>query len=146
MNNHFSYVPHKYINIWHCCIRTELCRFSGAKIYPGKGIRFVRGDSQVTICFSLSFGLMYRFIWNWMFCLLWCNHIISYEGFCLLFVMILIWGVLFVETYRFSCLLTQNVRGISTTGWSRQSSRGLQCTESSIRRWLFNWNASRMKQ
>ncbi|KAK7380773.1 hypothetical protein VNO78_33292 [Psophocarpus tetragonolobus] len=26
---------------------TELCRFSGAKIYPGKGIRFVRGDSQV---------------------------------------------------------------------------------------------------
>ncbi|MBA0824140.1 hypothetical protein Goarm_020823, partial [Gossypium armourianum] len=27
--------------------RTELCRFSGAKIYPGKGIRFVRGDSQV---------------------------------------------------------------------------------------------------
>ncbi|KAA3455184.1 60S ribosomal protein L24-like [Gossypium australe] len=30
---------------WHA--RTELCRFSGAKIYPGKGIRFVRGDSQV---------------------------------------------------------------------------------------------------
>ncbi|KAJ0083269.1 hypothetical protein Patl1_30422 [Pistacia atlantica] len=29
------------------CIRTELCRFSGAKIYPGKGIRFVRSDSQV---------------------------------------------------------------------------------------------------
>ncbi|KAL5135416.1 60S ribosomal protein L24 [Glycine soja] len=28
-------------------LRTELCRFSGAKIYPGKGIRFVRGDSQV---------------------------------------------------------------------------------------------------
>ncbi|KAG1338220.1 zinc finger protein VAR3, chloroplastic [Cocos nucifera] len=27
--------------------RTELCRFSGAKIYPGKGIRFVRSDSQV---------------------------------------------------------------------------------------------------
>ncbi|RWV92516.1 hypothetical protein GW17_00045099 [Ensete ventricosum] len=26
---------------------TELCRFSGAKIYPGKGIRFVRSDSQV---------------------------------------------------------------------------------------------------
>ncbi|KAL5995007.1 60S ribosomal protein L24A [Asimina triloba] len=26
---------------------TELCRFSGAKIYPGKGIRFVRADSQV---------------------------------------------------------------------------------------------------
>lgn len=28
-------------------IRTELCRFSGAKIYPGRGIRFVRADSQV---------------------------------------------------------------------------------------------------
>ncbi|RLN40861.1 dolichol-phosphate mannosyltransferase subunit 1 [Panicum miliaceum] len=27
--------------------RTELCRFSGAKIYPGKGIRFIRADSQV---------------------------------------------------------------------------------------------------
>ncbi|KAK8553889.1 hypothetical protein V6N13_072820 [Hibiscus sabdariffa] len=26
--------------------RTELCRFSGAKIYPGKGIRFVRSDSS----------------------------------------------------------------------------------------------------
>ncbi|CAN6480735.1 unnamed protein product [Victoria cruziana] len=26
---------------------TELCRFSGAKIYPGKGIRFIRADSQV---------------------------------------------------------------------------------------------------
>ncbi|KAF9683868.1 hypothetical protein SADUNF_Sadunf04G0058700 [Salix dunnii] len=28
-------------------LRTELCRFSGAKIYPGKGIRFIRSDSQV---------------------------------------------------------------------------------------------------
>ncbi|CAK9165557.1 unnamed protein product [Ilex paraguariensis] len=27
--------------------KTELCRFSGAKIYPGRGIRFVRADSQV---------------------------------------------------------------------------------------------------
>ncbi|KAB5560879.1 hypothetical protein DKX38_005836 [Salix brachista] len=27
--------------------RTELCRFSGAKIYPGRGIRFIRSDSQV---------------------------------------------------------------------------------------------------
>ncbi|KAF2315669.1 hypothetical protein GH714_040194 [Hevea brasiliensis] len=27
--------------------RTDLCRFSGAKIYPGKGIRFVRSDCQV---------------------------------------------------------------------------------------------------
>uniref|UniRef100_A0A5B6ZG07 Putative 60S ribosomal protein L24 n=1 Tax=Davidia involucrata TaxID=16924 RepID=A0A5B6ZG07_DAVIN len=28
-------------------LKTELCRFSGAKIYPGRGIRFVRSDSQV---------------------------------------------------------------------------------------------------
>ncbi|XP_062000586.1 large ribosomal subunit protein eL24-like [Rosa rugosa] len=28
-------------------LKTELCRFSGAKIYPGRGIRFVRADSQV---------------------------------------------------------------------------------------------------
>ncbi|KAK3124840.1 hypothetical protein QOZ80_7BG0594410 [Eleusine coracana subsp. coracana] len=27
-------------------LKTELCRFSGAKIYPGKGIRFIRADSQ----------------------------------------------------------------------------------------------------
>ncbi|XWS56644.1 hypothetical protein CRYUN_Cryun09bG0103700 [Craigia yunnanensis] len=27
-------------------LKTELCRFSGAKIYPGKGIRFVRSGSQ----------------------------------------------------------------------------------------------------
>ncbi|KAE9465508.1 hypothetical protein C3L33_02574, partial [Rhododendron williamsianum] len=27
-------------------MKTELCRFSGAKIYPGRGIRFVRSDSQ----------------------------------------------------------------------------------------------------
>ncbi|KAM7256673.1 hypothetical protein ACFE04_012414 [Oxalis oulophora] len=28
-------------------VKTELCRFSGAKIYPGRGIRFIRSDSQV---------------------------------------------------------------------------------------------------
>ncbi|XP_028782819.1 60S ribosomal protein L24-like isoform X1 [Neltuma alba] len=28
-------------------LKTELCQFSGGKIYPGKGIRFVRSDSQV---------------------------------------------------------------------------------------------------
>ncbi|KAM7531251.1 hypothetical protein LguiB_034661 [Lonicera macranthoides] len=28
-------------------LKTELCRFSGQKIYPGRGIRFVRSDSQV---------------------------------------------------------------------------------------------------
>ncbi|KAJ0753223.1 putative ribosomal protein L24e [Helianthus annuus] len=27
--------------------RIELCRFSGQKIYPGKGVRFIRSDSQV---------------------------------------------------------------------------------------------------
>ncbi|KAL6123262.1 hypothetical protein ACLB2K_075784 [Fragaria x ananassa] len=34
-----------YCSNWN--VRTELCRFSGAKIYPGRGIRFVRSDSQV---------------------------------------------------------------------------------------------------
>ncbi|KAH7294619.1 hypothetical protein KP509_27G010000 [Ceratopteris richardii] len=28
-------------------LKTEVCRFSGAKIYPGRGIRFIRADSQV---------------------------------------------------------------------------------------------------
>ncbi|KAI3925343.1 hypothetical protein MKW92_048719 [Papaver armeniacum] len=28
-------------------LKTELCRFSGAKIYPSRGIRFIRSDSQV---------------------------------------------------------------------------------------------------
>ncbi|KAM0880762.1 hypothetical protein ACQ4PT_033363 [Festuca glaucescens] len=28
-------------------LKTELCKFGGAKIYPGKGIRFIRSDSQV---------------------------------------------------------------------------------------------------
>jgi large subunit ribosomal protein L24e len=28
-------------------LKTEMCRFSGAKIYPGRGIRFIRSDSQV---------------------------------------------------------------------------------------------------
>lgn len=28
-------------------LKTELCKFSGAKIYPGRGIRFIRGDGQV---------------------------------------------------------------------------------------------------
>lgn len=36
-----------FANYHHRNFRTELCRFSGAKIYPGKGIRFVRSDSQV---------------------------------------------------------------------------------------------------
>ncbi|CAN8284985.1 unnamed protein product [Cochlearia groenlandica] len=28
-------------------LKTEICRFSGHKIYPGRGIRFIRADSQV---------------------------------------------------------------------------------------------------
>jgi len=28
-------------------LKTEVCRFSGSKIYPGRGIRFIRSDSQV---------------------------------------------------------------------------------------------------
>ncbi|KAM0823742.1 hypothetical protein ACQ4PT_070665 [Festuca glaucescens] len=33
-------------------LKTELCRFSGTKIYPGKGIRFIRSDSQVFLFFN----------------------------------------------------------------------------------------------
>ncbi|ERN19336.1 hypothetical protein AMTR_s00069p00095150 [Amborella trichopoda] len=36
---------HVTVLLWS--FRTELCRFSGAKIYPGRGIRFIRSDSQV---------------------------------------------------------------------------------------------------
>lgn len=38
-----------------CIIRTELCKFSGAKIYPGKGIRFIRSDSQVIRLFHFLY-------------------------------------------------------------------------------------------
>ncbi|KAL2238186.1 UNVERIFIED_CONTAM: 60S ribosomal protein L24-2 [Sesamum indicum] len=41
----YSYVAER--NHFLVIERTELCRFSGAKIYPGKGIRFIRSDSQV---------------------------------------------------------------------------------------------------
>ena len=44
-----------YNNVWR--FRTELCRFSGAKIYPGRGIRFIRSDSQVS-CGSYCFVIM----------------------------------------------------------------------------------------
>ncbi|KAK4857164.1 hypothetical protein QYF36_025232 [Acer negundo] len=30
-------------------LKTQLCRFSGAKIYPGRGIKFIRSDSQVLL-------------------------------------------------------------------------------------------------
>ncbi|KAM5551061.1 large ribosomal subunit protein eL24-like [Rosa sericea] len=30
-------------------LTTKLCRFSGAKIYPGRGIRFIHSDSQVSL-------------------------------------------------------------------------------------------------
>lgn len=40
--------------------RTEQCRFSGAKIYPGRGIRFVRADSQVKN--SLILKSFYRIV------------------------------------------------------------------------------------
>ncbi|CAK7337250.1 unnamed protein product [Dovyalis caffra] len=43
--------------------RTELCRFSGAKIYPGKGIRFIRSDSQVMFLFELK-ALHFLFIFH----------------------------------------------------------------------------------
>ncbi|WP_369334812.1 hypothetical protein, partial [Vibrio vulnificus] len=36
----------------------ELCRFSGAKIYPGRGIRFIRSDSQVCSLFFFSLKIV----------------------------------------------------------------------------------------
>ncbi|GJS27244.1 gypsy type transposase [Tanacetum coccineum] len=36
------YSESQWVDLW-----TELCRFSGQKIYPGRGIRFIRSDSQV---------------------------------------------------------------------------------------------------
>lgn len=56
--------------------RTELCRFSGAKIYPGKGIRFVRSDSQV-ICSSVSKAYCVLFLFN-----IFCNTIYETNKWC----------------------------------------------------------------
>jgi len=39
--------------------RTETCRFSGLRIYPGKGSRFVRGDGQVFIFLSRKVKSMF---------------------------------------------------------------------------------------
>ena len=33
-------------------MKTQICSFSGFKIYPGRGIRFVRGDSRTFIFYS----------------------------------------------------------------------------------------------
>ncbi|KAJ6971247.1 60S ribosomal protein L24-like, partial [Populus alba x Populus x berolinensis] len=43
----FTSLPKKSVAAAAMVLKTELCRFSGAKIYPGKGIRFIRSDSQV---------------------------------------------------------------------------------------------------
>ncbi|MFS8018272.1 putative ribosomal protein L24e/L24 superfamily [Helianthus anomalus] len=37
--------------------RTELCRFSGQKIYPGRGIRFISSDSQIGL-FEFRFSCL----------------------------------------------------------------------------------------
>lgn len=34
-------------------MKVELCSFSGYKIHPGFGTRFVRMDAKVSFCFSL---------------------------------------------------------------------------------------------
>lgn len=44
---------------WRAWIRTETCRFSGLRIYPGKGSRFVRGDGQVFIFLSRKVKSMF---------------------------------------------------------------------------------------
>ena len=88
--------------------RTELCRFSGQKIYPGRGIRFIRSDSQV---FNVSICI--------------CGSIFALG----LKLLICLFG------FRFSCFWTRNARGTSTISWSPPSLHGLLCTESSTRKW-----------
>ncbi|PRQ54456.1 putative ribosomal protein L24e [Rosa chinensis] len=44
--NYFSLIEPKQVAAM--VLKTELCRFSGAEIYPGRGIRFIRSDSQVS--------------------------------------------------------------------------------------------------
>jgi hypothetical protein len=46
---------------WFC--RTETCSFSGGKVYPGRGIRYVRTDCRVRLRaprFTLSTASMRR--------------------------------------------------------------------------------------
>ncbi|GKV05003.1 hypothetical protein SLEP1_g17067 [Rubroshorea leprosula] len=43
----FTFCSSSFAAVAAMVLKTELCRFSGAKIYPGKGIRFIRSDSQV---------------------------------------------------------------------------------------------------
>jgi len=107
-------------NIYFCVFlptRTELCRFSGAKIYPGKGIRFVRGDSQVICITSLFLSWLLFLLVNYSY--LKPEWLTDCSGLC---------------PWRFSSLLIQSVRGTSTTVLSRRSFAGLLCTGSSIRR------------
>lgn len=108
-----AYVEFLNLAIVTCCwnARTELCRFSGAKIYPGKGIRFVRSDSQVNFLFPKFWTFMSHCFSRFR---LWKYNIFS---------------------ARCSCLLIQNARGTSTTDWSRRSLPGRPCTGSNIRRW-----------
>ena len=40
--------------------RTELCRFSGLKIYPGKGMTYVRADSQKFIFLNRKIKSLYN--------------------------------------------------------------------------------------
>ncbi|XP_047069670.1 60S ribosomal protein L24-like isoform X2 [Lolium rigidum] len=42
----------RFVRAEKMVLKTELCRFSGIKIYPGRGIRFVRSDSQVFLFFN----------------------------------------------------------------------------------------------
>ncbi|MFQ6661949.1 hypothetical protein Gotur_029937 [Gossypium turneri] len=48
MLRHVRHMPQTRLKLQNLgVLRTELCRFSGGKIYPGKGIRFIRSGSQV---------------------------------------------------------------------------------------------------
>lgn len=96
--------------LWISIIRTELCRFSGAKIYPGRGIRFIRSDSQVDQSIMP------------------CHLLFSscYQGY----------ETSLLALFRFSSLLTRNARGTSTIAWGPPSLPGPLCTVNSTRRWI----------
>ena len=81
--------------------RTELCRFSGSKIYPGRGIRFIRSDSQVSFYLnnhgkSLGFCILYPFllfIYFW-FGLVWLRRGCWFSCFCTeIDVCLLVWSI-----------------------------------------------------
>jgi hypothetical protein len=97
------------VSNWNFHFRTELCWFCGAKIYPGRGIRFIRSDSQVIKMTHIEF---------WVDAFLYLNRSSVFATMCSMFV-VLINASFFVFLFdRFFYLWTRNTNGISTTVWS----------------------------